>query len=585
MELLFNDAASEILIQKIGMTLLYSLGLGLVLAVLSGITLLITRNQRASTRYNVLTGLLCLFVLSVVTVFYQQTGSDVHLIFPADKSARVNVANEVNNLVTSVEKSDAVTITAPGIIDSIFTFFIHYSQIITLVWLLVVLFKIAQMIMGMYDLNYLKKNKIYSIGQHWETVGRSLAEKIGVSRPVQIMQSGLVKVPMVMGHFKPLILIPLGAITSIPANQIEMILLHELAHIKRLDFFVNLLQHFTELLFFFNPAVLWLSHLIRKERENCCDDLAIAYSGNRKTYITALLSFSEYEAPISVYAMAFARESSLLDRVRRIAFRETVTLKSPEKVFLTLALLLLFSFTILFTRVSANKIVHEKNIQMVSSRADRGMKTIGQAAFESDENTATDTNTTTTGNLHPPKEEIVAVSLDSLPKTGGAIYGSNFKLMQLDTLPGLLTGTIFKTGTLLDLKTGDQLQPLQTLLSAHSQESHNSMHSSITNDSASRFSNGYRYYRSFGGNSNEMRQGLRVPDNLSGMASFKKSINLQILDEMEKAGIKYDRNHVLLHITNDELIVDGVKQSAEIHKQVISKLLKKPGDKIDFDED
>jgi beta-lactamase regulating signal transducer with metallopeptidase domain len=83
-------------------------------------------------------------------------------------------------------------------------------------------------------------------------------------------------------------------LTTLPASEIEAILLHELAHIRRRDYLVNLLQSFSDIIFFFNPAVLWLSSLIRDERENCCDDIAIGEVKNKKQFIHALLSFQEY---------------------------------------------------------------------------------------------------------------------------------------------------------------------------------------------------------------------------------------------------------------------------------------------------
>ena len=101
---------------------------------------------------------------------------------------------------------------------------------------------------------------------------------------------------MAIGFFKPLILVPMGLLTHLPADQLHAILLHELGHIRRQDYLVNLLQRFAETVFFFNPAVLWLFALLRRERECCCDDLVLLHTGNRKSYLDALVGFQEYRS-------------------------------------------------------------------------------------------------------------------------------------------------------------------------------------------------------------------------------------------------------------------------------------------------
>ena len=141
-----------------------------------------------------------------------------------------------------------------------------------------------------------------------------------------------------------LIFVPLGLLTQLPPEQAEAILLHELAHIKRNDYLVNVLQHIMEALLFFNPALLWLSGRIRGERENCCDDIAIAQTRDRKQYIAALIGFREFHAN---YLPAFTGSSGLVYRVRRIALQEDQTFSRTEKsafagLLMLAALLLLF---------------------------------------------------------------------------------------------------------------------------------------------------------------------------------------------------------------------------------------------------
>src|SRR6202012_743421 len=101
----------------------------------------------------------------------------------------------------------------------------------------------------------------------------ALARQMGIQRTVLLMESPLIDVPSVVGWFKPIVLVPIAFLSSMPPNQIEAILAHELAHVRRCDYFINLFQVMIETLLFYHPAVRWISCTIREERENCCDDI------------------------------------------------------------------------------------------------------------------------------------------------------------------------------------------------------------------------------------------------------------------------------------------------------------------------
>src|SRR4029079_1809460 len=112
-----------------------------------------------------------------------------------------------------------------------------------------------------------------------ENMLQQSAQRLGVKRAVKVLQSVLIQTPVVVGFFRPTILLPLCVATGLPESQLELILAHELAHIRRHDYVVNLLQTLVETLFFYHPAVWWLSRQIRNERENCCDDIVMANVG------------------------------------------------------------------------------------------------------------------------------------------------------------------------------------------------------------------------------------------------------------------------------------------------------------------
>ena len=144
-----------------------------------------------------------------------------------------------------------------------------------------------------------------------------LARQLHVSRPVRLLESTLVEVPTVIGWLKPVVLFPASALAGLSPLQLEAILAHELAHVRRHDYLVNLLQTIVETLLFYHPAVWWVSRQIRVEREHCCDDLAVGLCGDPVVYAQALADLEELRAPGGRLAIA-ATGGSLLQRVRRL---------------------------------------------------------------------------------------------------------------------------------------------------------------------------------------------------------------------------------------------------------------------------
>ncbi|NQU20499.1 MAG: HEAT repeat domain-containing protein [Candidatus Nealsonbacteria bacterium] len=146
----------------------------------------------------------------------------------------------------------------------------------------------------------------------------TLAERSGINRSVAIMKSLMVEVPVVVGWLWPMILLPAGILTGLTPAQLDAILAHELAHIRRHDYLVNLLQTVIETLFFYHPGVWWLSRQIRAEREHCCDDVAVAVCGNKVDYASALAAVEAGRATPKMVMAARKADSSTLGRIRRV---------------------------------------------------------------------------------------------------------------------------------------------------------------------------------------------------------------------------------------------------------------------------
>jgi bla regulator protein blaR1 len=149
-----------------------------------------------------------------------------------------------------------------------------------------------------------------------EVLGRLVA-RLRVSAPVRLYESALVQVPTVIGWLRPVILIPASALTGLSPEQLELVLAHELSHIRRRDYLANLAQTAVETLLFYHPAVWWVSNRMRIEREHCCDDLAIAAGGNPVRYARTLADLEGLRSGPPALAMA-ATGGSLFERVARL---------------------------------------------------------------------------------------------------------------------------------------------------------------------------------------------------------------------------------------------------------------------------
>ena len=176
----------------------------------------------------------------------------------------------------------------------------------------------------------------------WQQTLGTLAAQVGLSRPVRLLVSALVQVPAVVGWLRPVVLVPVGALGGLPDGYVEVLLLHELAHIRRHDYLVNILQSVAEALLFYHPAVWWVSGHIRAGREICCDDIAVAAAGDALTYARALAHLESYH-PSHIGAAALAATGgSLAGRIARLLGQSRPAVHTgPGPGVVTIAVLLL----------------------------------------------------------------------------------------------------------------------------------------------------------------------------------------------------------------------------------------------------
>ncbi|MCF7954701.1 MAG: BspA family leucine-rich repeat surface protein [Phycisphaerae bacterium] len=203
---------------------------------------------------------------------------------------------------------------------------------------------------GWTQLRRLRRRMVKPVEEPLQRKLKELQAILGVNRAIEVVESALVHSPTVIGWLKPVILLPASVLTGFSAEQIEAILAHELAHIKRCDYLVNMLQTCVEILGFYHPAVWWISKKIRVERENCCDDIAVKVSGDKIAYAKTLALFEGIKPGQSDLAVA-ASGGSLFERICRLIQKDSSGVKADWKpsfiaILLIMALLIPTGFAL-----------------------------------------------------------------------------------------------------------------------------------------------------------------------------------------------------------------------------------------------
>jgi beta-lactamase regulating signal transducer with metallopeptidase domain len=169
---------------------------------------------------------------------------------------------------------------------------------------------------GLFLVERMRRKEIKPVGGELYERCMALQRRMGLDRVIQYCECHRLDAPAVLGWFRPAVLLPVRALTGLTEEQIEAVIAHELAHIRRLDCFVNLFQIAAETLLFYHPAVWWVSQRIRAERENCCDDEAISLCGDAVNYARALTLMEEWRTAPAL--MMAANRSPLAERVVRL---------------------------------------------------------------------------------------------------------------------------------------------------------------------------------------------------------------------------------------------------------------------------
>jgi beta-lactamase regulating signal transducer with metallopeptidase domain len=291
----------------------------------------------------------------------------------------------------------------------------------------------------------------------WQRALEKLARRIGVLRPVRLLVSTAVEVPSVVSWLRPAILTPMSALAGLPAGHLEALLAHELAHIRRHDFLVNLLQNVVEALLFYHPAIWWVSKQIRIERELCCDDLAVASSGDVLTYTRALAEL-ESARPSHAGAVA-ANGGSLANRIRRLLSPSEPDSHTPPGLGLACAAILLLLGVGLIAVAKAQSV-----IEPVVHRDAIWVDTVKQGDMPIAIRVSGIVNAPTLIQFTLPEEQKQAIRLGPIELQPGTRVHAGKVTRISPVLNGMVTADVEFAEALDDMPVGTRVEPVLNLV-------------------------------------------------------------------------------------------------------------------------
>lgn len=320
----------EEIVEALGWTFFHSIWQFALIAVLLGLVLSVLGKFSSQFRYFLVSSSY-VFLLTVAIYTFVDNCHKQEIALPSENTtvekAKVPFSAEPlihsESLLNTVSEEETIF---ASLVADIKTFFSQYFPILVMVWILGVFLLALRFLGNFVYVHRLKNYRVIQPESQWQQRMLELKTKIGIEKQVEIMQSALAKAPMVIGAFKPLILLPLSTFSGISAREMECIIAHELAHIKRHDYLLNLLQKIIEILFFYHPAIWWISSMIKSERENCCDDIAISVTGDSVNLVKALAAIEEKRQNEEL-AVAFSGNNKLIKRIKRLLLNQR-TMKS-----------------------------------------------------------------------------------------------------------------------------------------------------------------------------------------------------------------------------------------------------------------
>ena len=330
---------SDTAVQAMGWTIFHSIWQGSLIVILLSLVFAYIKN--ATVRYNVaLMGMLALLMAFIITFTYeydQLLNATVEAVYdePIAEMSAVDI--------TTQSMQDASFISwFRGSLQKTEQWIEPYIPIIVYLWIFgAIVFALRLMGGYLYLLN-LSKSRVHPLPSEWLLRFEQLKSEMGIRRPLRWLVSERVEEPLSLFHLKPVILFPVGLLSGLTPEQVETILIHEMAHIRRADYLVNILQSIIEIVLFYHPAVWWISGRIRQERESCCDDQVMAFGMDPFSYAEALThvqSFYQSTKPMLTMS-AIGKKGHFAARIQRL-FGHYPQQSSKGKSLLSVAILMM----------------------------------------------------------------------------------------------------------------------------------------------------------------------------------------------------------------------------------------------------
>ena len=291
---------SPAVMRPLSWALLNFLWQGTALAALAAIAMMLCR--KASVRYTLGVGVLVLMLAAPVATFLAYWQADpvaTPITMPVLAAVQWHTPEPVSRLSRASQ----------GIGTNIFPWMVE-------AWLVGVLLFSLRCLGGVLLLERIRRRQTAAVHGWLLEICLALQRRLRLTRAIRYCECTWLQAPAVIGWFRPIVLLPVTALTGLSEGQLQAVIAHELAHIRRLDAFVNAFQIAAETILFYHPAVWWLNRRIRAERENACDDVAIVLCGNALEYARALTLMEEWRSAPAL-AMA-ANRGPLTVRITRL---------------------------------------------------------------------------------------------------------------------------------------------------------------------------------------------------------------------------------------------------------------------------
>ena len=337
---------SDNLDYALGWMVVHSLWQATLIAIVSGIVMIVLRKKSAKLRY-VLSNLSLLAVLlaAVITFSLHYNFDETPKNIVSNHSLDIMGSDATNFLSENGQNTEgslsASQDVAPKALFNLSTFKGYFNQhlpLIVTLWLLGVALFLLRLMGSVSYIYYLKSRMNFPTDEYWTEMVENLSQKAGLKQAVELVESAMVRSPVVVGFLKPMILFPMGVINRLAPEEVEAILAHELAHVLRHDYIFNIFQSIVEALFYYHPAVWWLSGQIRNERESACDDIAINLINSKMNYAKALVTIQEMAYYPMNTALGFAgqKKNQFVMRMHRILNVQQNKTNVMEKLIATL---------------------------------------------------------------------------------------------------------------------------------------------------------------------------------------------------------------------------------------------------------